>query len=177
MKSEPSDKLVGLEGSEDRSEALDQVKPPADSDEDFLVKVKTRKKSKRFQCTQCKHRKAFMTQKRLDRHVATIHNSTKRVTCEVCNVVLKSALFHKRHMLARHPETPRLYTCDYDGRTFELKDYLRVHLDRHRKHQMYTCEICQRAYVSRHTFRRHLKMVSSYQATTTMTDEYLLSAH
>lgn len=176
MKSEPSDEmLVCLEDSRKRSKAQERVSAPADSGED--LKSKTRKRSKRFNCAQCKHGKAFINQKRLDRHVATIHNSSKRVTCQVCNVELKSALFHKRHILAKHPETPRLYTCDYDGRSFELKDYLRVHLDRHRKHQMYTCEICQKAYVSRHTFRRHLKMVSWHRPMISMTTEFPFPAH
>lgn len=177
MKRKSSNRLVSSKDSEEASEALQRVKAPPELDEDFPAKSKPVQRRKSFHCTQCKSGKAFSNQNRLDRHVERIHNSLKRVTCEICNVVLKSALFHKRHLMLKHPKTPRIYTCDYDGRTFELKDYLRIHLDRHRKHQMFTCEICQKVYISRHTFRRHLKMVSPHQATTPMTDEFTLPAY
>lgn len=72
------------------------------------TKPQPQKRRNRFHCPHCKNGKSFINQKRLDRHLATIHNSTKRIACEVCQVVLKSEKFYKRHLLARHPATPRL---------------------------------------------------------------------
>jgi hypothetical protein len=135
-----------------------------DSEDDQVEKKKARrrKKTKRFHCTKCTTKMVFTTQRKLDNHLLNLHSviPSSSIVCEICSSVLKSELFYKRHMRSKHPKDPKLYICDFDGRTFTTKDYIRVHMDRHQRHQILTCLTCQKSYVSRHTFRRHLKIVS-----------------
>lgn len=35
--------------------------------------------------------------------------------CDVCQIVLKSEVYYKRHMDSKHPLKPQIYKCDYDG--------------------------------------------------------------
>lgn len=111
-------------------------------------------KTKRFQCKTCKKIKSFPTQRQLQRHVQKSHSKIQdEVICEICSKKLKSEKYFKRHMSTRHPAISRSYICDFDGRAFAAKDYIRIHMDRHRQHQIHTCTICQKSYISKHTFR------------------------
>lgn len=132
-----------------------------DEDQMSVNTSPSKRKSKRFHCLKCRKGKSFTTQKQLDRHVQTVHNKKNQCSliCEICSAALRSEVYLKRHMDTRHPENPKTYVCDFDGRTFAAKDYIRIHMDRHRLHQILTCTICQKSYISKHTFRRHLKMV------------------
>jgi Zinc-finger of C2H2 type/Zinc finger, C2H2 type len=120
-----------------------------------------KKKQKRFRCTKCTKERRFSTQKQLNRHLQQVHmrKSTQSIICEICSATLKSEVYYQRHKASRHPETPKIYICDFDGCTFTAKDYIRIHMERHKVHQVLTCTICQKSYISKHTFRRHLKMV------------------
>lgn len=133
------------------------------SDEELInTNLVSKRKAKRFRCIKCRKEKSFTTQKQLDRHIQTVHNKKIQqcnLICEICSSSLRSEVYLKRHMDTRHPDNPRTFVCDFDGRTFAAKDYIRIHMDRHRLHQILTCTICQKSYISKHTFRRHLKMV------------------
>lgn len=130
------------------------------SAEDLNVKDNHKRKSKRFQCSACKTNKPFTTQKQLNRHIQRFHiKKEEEIICEICSQKLMSEKYFKRHLTTRHPERPKAFICDFEGRSFASKDYIRIHMDRHRKHQILTCTICQKSYISKHTFRRHLKMV------------------
>lgn len=118
-----------------------------------------KRKSKRFHCKKCRKNKSFSTIKQLERHVQSHHENKDAIICEICSAKLKSEVYYKRHVATRHPDTPKSYVCDFDGKAFAAKDYLRIHMDRHRVHQILTCKTCYKSYISKHTFRRHLKMV------------------
>lgn len=153
---------IGMENRRSRRETKSRV---ILSDDEQISGINTfspsRKKFKRFRCQKCRKDKSFTTQKQLDRHVDAVHNKKiqSSLICEICSASLRSEVYLKRHMDTRHPENPKTYVCDFDGRTFTAKDYIRIHMDRHRLHQVLTCTICQKSYISKHTFRRHLKMV------------------
>lgn len=120
------------------------------------------KKRKRLRCKLCRQHKGYLTQSLLDKHMKEAHGRQSQPTefiCEYCSMSLKSEVYYKRHLLARHPKTPKTYICDFDGREFPAKDYIRIHMDRHRAHPILTCNVCQKSYLSLHTFRRHLKLV------------------
>lgn len=129
------------------------------SAEDLNIK-NPKRKSKRFPCPTCKTLRSFTTHKQLCRHIQIVHKKIQpEIICEICSQKLRSETYFKRHMATKHSATPRIYVCDFDGRAFTAKDYIRIHMDRHRQYQILTCTICQKSYGSRHTFRRHLKMV------------------
>lgn len=155
---------VGSEKFEDRvflrPKRESRRKEIFDGDDDDQQEKQKRKK-KRFHCTLCTSKTFFASQKRLRNHMAKVHEkkSNPGIVCEICSSVLKSELYFKRHMTARHPATPKVYICDFDGRTYNTKDYIRIHMDRHRRYQILTCETCQKNYTSKHTFRKHLLIV------------------
>lgn len=136
----------------------------------YIEEKSTKAKVKRFRCQKCRKSRSFLTQKHLDRHMQIGHSkkAEKSVKCEICEKPLKSENYLKRHIATKHPENPKMFICDYDGRSFTAKDYIRIHMDRHRKHQTYTCSICMKSYISKHTFRRHLKMVKHITRTFNM---------
>lgn len=129
--------------------------------EDIEEEKQIKTKIKKFSCWKCKTNKSFLTQKQLDRHIQSAHKKKeeKKISCDICSKKLKSEIYLKRHKATRHRETPRVFICDYDGKSFTAKDYIRIHMDRHRLHQILSCSVCQRRYISKHTFRRHLKSV------------------
>ena len=110
-------------------------------------------KNKRFKCKTCKKIKFFSTHRQLQRHVQKSHKIQEDIICEICSQKLRSKKYFKRHMLTRHPAVSKRYICDFDGQVFAAKDYIRIHMDRHRQHQIHTCKICQKSYISKHTFR------------------------
>ncbi|CAG9809327.1 unnamed protein product [Chironomus riparius] len=75
--------------------------------------------------------------------------------CEICKTILKSEYYFKKHKERRHPEIPRNYICDYDGKHFANKNYLRIHMERHQQ-EILTCNICMKAYNSKIILKRHL---------------------
>ena len=96
-----------------------------------------------------------------NRHKLQIELKDMRlIKCEICSTMLKSAAYFKRHMQTRHPKIVKVFICDNCGKSFDHKDYLRTHIDRHRRHQILICTLCQKSYISKATFRRHLKTVS-----------------
>jgi hypothetical protein len=130
--------------------------------DDTSYKPRPKKKPKTLHCTICPKKKSFKSKVLLNRHLCQEHGTTKRQTimCEICSAVLKSQAYFKRHMATRHPKTSKVFVCDNCGKSFTHKDYLRIHMDRHRVHQILTCNVCQKSYISKHTFRRHLRTVS-----------------
>jgi transcription elongation factor Elf1 len=90
-------------------------------------------------------------------------SKSKKFNCNLCDASLYSEKFLMRHMITRHPKTPKILICDFDGKQFRNKDNLKFHMERHRSTELLTCEICQKSYISKMTFKRHLKTVSLYQ--------------
>jgi Zinc finger, C2H2 type/Zinc-finger of C2H2 type len=147
-------------------------RPKRETKPKFATETKTGKKyktSKRIVCVLCRENKCFANTKTYHQHVRKVHRKQKKIpkdlqkkiiVCEICSATLKSEAYFKRHMETRHSKKQKIYSCDNCGRSFNQKDYLRIHMDRHRIHQILTCTVCQKSYISKHTFRRHLKMVS-----------------
>lgn len=94
------------------------------------------------------------------KHKNPVKLSTKvKFPCKTCNIVLSSEKYYLRHVRTRHPSDLRSYKCDFDGKEFRLKNCLRIHMERHRTSEIWTCDVCQRSYVCKITFQRHLKTV------------------
>lgn len=83
----------------------------------------------------------------------------KGVKCKQCNKTLATNAYLARHIKTRHPKEKLEFICDFDGKKFSNKEYLKIHLERH-SNSILTCSVCMKSYLSKHTFRRHLKGVS-----------------
>lgn len=124
---------VGDEGRRPKREKSSKLSTITIAD---VAEPKPKRKSKKFQCTRCRKRKCFSTQKQLDQHIAMVHTQKilSNITCNICSALLKSETYLKNHILKKHPKTPKSFVCDFDGKSFAAKDYIRIHMDRHRVH-------------------------------------------
>lgn len=82
-----------------------------------------------------------------------------KIKCPQCPKVLYSHSYLTRHLKTRHPKEKLNFLCDFDGKQFSTKDLLRIHMQRHAS-TILTCSVCMKSYISKHTFRKHLKSVS-----------------
>lgn len=110
-----------------------------------LLKVSTKSKSRNV---------------RLNRNNKQDKTSQKaEFSCEQCKITLSSEKYFNRHLRTRHPARLKNFTCDFDGKQFRLKNCMRIHMERHRTADFFTCEVCQKSYVCKITFKRHLRTV------------------
>lgn len=75
--------------------------------------------------------------------------------CTVCRAKLKSEAHLKKHMVTRHQ--PKDFICDYEGKHFNSKDKLRLHIFQHRKYYRVQCTVCHREYRTNQSMRKHLR--------------------
>lgn len=75
--------------------------------------------------------------------------------CDQCKKILSSAAHLKKHNNTTH--RLRDYVCDYDGKHFNTKDKLRLHIYIHRKHFRVHCEVCSKEYTTNQSMRKHLR--------------------
>lgn len=75
--------------------------------------------------------------------------------CTVCRAELSSEAHLNKHMITRHQ--PKDFICDYEGRHFNSKDKLRLHIFQHRKYYRVQCTVCQREYRTNQSMRKHLR--------------------
>lgn len=81
------------------------------------------------------------------------------IKCPECSKTLATRAFLARHLKVKHPKKKLELICDFDGKIFNSKENLKIHLQRHRQ-EILTCLVCMKSYISKHIFRRHLKGVS-----------------
>lgn len=89
---------------------------------------------------------------------ARLYKSTtvrSKYPCGICGTILATEFHHKKHLKTRHQ--PRDFICDYDGRHFNTKDKLRLHVFLHRKFYRVKCEVCHREYRTNQSMRKHLR--------------------
>lgn len=56
------------------------------------------------------------------------------------------------------------FICDYEGKHFNSKDKLRLHIYKHRKHFLVCCTVCGNSYTTRQSMRKHLRThIESHQ--------------
>lgn len=75
--------------------------------------------------------------------------------CKVCQKQLSSQAHFNKHMDTIHK--PKDFICDFDGKHFNTKDKLRLHIFLHRKHYRIACEVCGKEYKTNQSMRKHLR--------------------
>lgn len=92
----------------------------------------------------------FPTQEKLSTHQRVVHfkNPAK---CEMCSKTLVNEYYLNRHILRRHSQKPKEFTCPTCNREFAFKGELRSHIQKvHNKHlvpkKTYSCKICNKEY-------------------------------
>lgn len=77
--------------------------------------------------------------------------------CDQCKKILSSAAHLKKHINTTH--CVKDFICDYDGKHFNSKDKLRLHIYIHRKHYRVQCGVqgCNKEYTTNQSMRKHLR--------------------
>lgn len=147
------------------------------------VHLKTHKNSQSYQCDICL--KTVNTKRSFLRHMATIHERSTQVCCEICGLQMCDSTSYRKH-LVKHAENKevqceicnksvqksqlshhlrlhgaKMYTCDLCKQTFNLKNHLIKHVKEvHEKSETSTCDICKKVYSNEKTLKTHLRLHS-----------------
>jgi KRAB domain-containing zinc finger protein len=81
-------------------------------------------------------------------------SSKVNLKCDLCQKVLSSTAHFAKHMKTIHK--PKEFICDYEGKTFNTKDKLRLHIFQHRKYYKISCNVCNKEYKTNQSMRKHL---------------------
>lgn len=123
---------------------------------------------KSLQCNQCPRVFFFKTQ--LANHILTHSLKVKPKNPSKSRPVFKCHICFKdfprqykldSHLIRSHPEM-KSFQCDFCGLSFHHKTYLKDHINRkcvRRKQEKHSCRICQDAFSSSSSLRRHLQSV------------------
>lgn len=82
-------------------------------------------------------------------------NNSGKFKCNLCSKKLSSELFLRNHMKTIH--SIKTFICDYDGREFNTKDKLRLHIYLHRRYYNLECSVCKKSYKTDQAMRKHLR--------------------
>lgn len=79
----------------------------------------------------------------------------KKYLCNICQKNLTSQKNLNRHINTAHK--PKDFTCDYEGKHFNTKDKLRLHIFQHRLYYRVKCIVCDKEYKTNQSMRKHLR--------------------
>uniref|UniRef100_A0A182JCN0 C2H2-type domain-containing protein n=1 Tax=Anopheles atroparvus TaxID=41427 RepID=A0A182JCN0_ANOAO len=96
--------------------------------------------TEKLECPYC--HKWFNGKYNLKKHVRYLHNEEGQVfRCDICQHVSPNSRALSYHKQRVHVEEK--HECEYCGKRFKRKLYLREHIASHTGNPLYTCEICE----------------------------------
>lgn len=92
------------------------------------------------------------------------HQTTKTITpqqCPICGILVKVKMKH--HLLRHTDPDGRPFKCNQCDKSYSIKKTLADHVRQAHQNVRYSCEICQKQFVSRDVLRVHKKLHSNEQ--------------
>ncbi|XP_004525056.1 zinc finger protein 70 [Ceratitis capitata] len=116
----------------------------------------THVEEKAHACSFCPKR--FARSDHLKKHVLNLHH-TKEFKCDQCNSAFARSVDLTKHIETRHgsdPQAHKVHTCEYCGKKFTSKTYLRKHILMHTD-RVFACKFCDDTFKERKVLREHEK--------------------
>lgn len=104
-----------------------------------------------FFCKQCP--KVFNSGDCLNKHVKNCHGET--VECQICNSVLKSAVYLSSHMRRVHCDSSKMSKCEICGKQMKSERQVRIHISN--SHEKMLCPKCGKILYSSTSYYYHVK--------------------
>ena len=115
-------------------------------------------RQKNFRCELCDKR--FVKISNLNSHISITHNSNRPYKCGICQKTFKTRYaMEKVHMLLHDNRRPLLY-CSLCPKSFRKKEYLNMHMKRHKNERTHFCDICKKGFYDNKTLREHYRVHS-----------------
>lgn len=88
--------------------------------------------------------------------VKAMKKNLKIYSCEICQQNLSSPAHLQKHINTKH-QPPKDFICDFEGKHFNTKDKLRLHVFQHRLYYKVSCTVCFKEYKTNQSMRKHLR--------------------
>jgi len=140
--------------NEDKNSQIVKTEPESESNSSQSKVLKVHKSKQQIKCEYCSRK---LSQLSILNHMRNFHSKKIKnsASCEFCDQTCFTTTGLKVHMTIIHPEKfkPKLYECDFDGKTFKNRTKLLVHMSYHQP--KVKCELCQ-IEILPHAMQRHI---------------------
>ncbi|XP_050301051.1 zinc finger protein OZF-like [Anthonomus grandis grandis] len=120
-----------------------------------MKETKRKIKKRNFECGICG--KAFFGSSDLNKHMR-IHTDERPFVCGECHLSFRQAGTLKNHITSIHCKLNNFFACELCGRTFALKDRLKLHMRRHTGEKPYSCELCPKKFARKSEVSQHMRV-------------------
>ena len=105
-----------------------------------------------LKCSECN--KTFTSKAGLDKHFQH-HTGQYSHFCSICRKGFNNTYNYKEHMRGHEGKG---YSCDYCGKMFQTKKYMKYHESEHTGVYRFTCEFCNKGFNVQSLFVKHTEV-------------------